>query len=402
MAKKIIALALLWFSSQGLFSQINFENGYFITNEGVNTKCLIRNIDWKDNPNSFQYKFDGDDSVQEATIYNVQEFKIDNGPKFIRAQIEINRSPNQTSELEQDRKVSFSKEQLFLKELTAGEARLYIFEDKNLIRFFYAMNDMNPEQLVYKKYRNENMQIGENNEYKQQLLNALDCSAINIASIQRLRYKTEPLVRTFNTYNQCVNPEYEIQTKEKLKSKFLLTANVGANFASLSITNGPFAQRSTDFGSNMGFRAGIELESFLPFNKNKWSLIFEPTYQNFKKEGLTNISVLYNNPIQAKVDYTSLEFPLGFRHYFYFNESNSLFVDAAIVFDTDFNSKITFENNTELEIDAWGNWRLGIGYKLKDKIKVQFRYFTPRELLNKYKSWQSEYEVYSIVLGYSF
>ena len=402
MAKKIIALALLLFSSQGLFSQINFENGYFITREGVKTKCLIRNTDWKNNPDSFQFKLIGDDIIQEASISTVQEFKIDNGPKFIRAQVEINRSPFQTSKLEQDRKVAFIKEQLFLKELAAGKASLYIYEDKNLIRFFYAMNEMNPIQLVYKKYRTENMQIGENNEYKQQLLNALDCSGIDTASIQRLRYKTEPLVRVFNTYNQCVNPEYEIPTEEKLKSKFLLTTNVGANFASLSITNGPFAQRSTDFGSNMSFRAGIELESFLPFNKNKWSLIFEPTYQNFKKEGLTNNSVLYNNPIQAKVDYKSLEFPIGFRHYFYFNDKNNLFVDAVIVFDTDFNSKISFENNTELEIDAWGNWRLGIGYKLKDKIKFQFRYFTPRELLNKDKSWQSKYEVYSIVLGYSF
>ncbi|MDC6388399.1 tRNA modification GTPase [Maribacter sp. PR1] len=402
MLKKIWVAALFFLSLQSLSSQINFEEGYFVTNNGEKNHCLIKNEDWKNNPSSFQYKNKEEDSPQEALISNIQEFNIKNGPRYIRKSIAINRSSFQTSELEQNRSVSFKNEQLFLKELVAGPAKLYSYEDQNLIRFFYSVKEGEMEPLVYKKYRKENMQIGENNQYKQQLLNSMKCSQITPTKIQRLRYKREALINIFNDFNQCLDPSYTPEQLEKSKFKFLIAANVGINMASLFISNGPFALRSTDFGSGIGFRAGVELESFLPFNKNKWSLFVEPTYQFFKKEGYTNPSILYNSSIQANVDYASIEFPFGFRHYSYLNNNNSLFLDAAIVFDYDLDSKITFENNTELNIDAWGNWRAGVGYKFKDKLRLQLRYFSPRDLLDKYKTWQSDYKVYSVILGYTF
>jgi hypothetical protein len=402
MPKNIWAFALFCCAMQGLSAQIAFEKGYFINNSGEKIECLIKNMGWKNNPDSFQFKLEKDVNVQEANIYNVKEFKTEKSSRFVRKTVEINKSSSKTTELERDRKVSFVIEQLFLKELVDGSAQLYSFEDKSLVRFFYTMPNMEPMQLVYKKFLKENMQIGENNEYRQQLLNSLDCADITISKIKRLRYKKESLTNIFNVYNQCVDPTFEIQKTEDSNYKFLLTANLGVNLASLSITNGPFAQRSTDFGSNISLRVGVELESFLPFNKNKWSLFIAPTYQNFKKEGLTNISLLFNNPIKANVNYQSIELPLGFRHYFYLNNANGLFLDAAFVFDLDFNSKITFDNDSQLEIDAPGIWRLGAGYKIKDKIKLQLRYFTPRNLLNRYQSWDSDYNVYSIILGYSF
>jgi hypothetical protein len=38
------------------YSQISFENGYFVNEANKRIECLIKNIDWKDNPTDFKYK----------------------------------------------------------------------------------------------------------------------------------------------------------------------------------------------------------------------------------------------------------------------------------------------------------------------------------------------------------
>ena len=37
-------------------SQISYVRGYFIHNSGEKTVCLIRNVDWKNNPQEFDFK----------------------------------------------------------------------------------------------------------------------------------------------------------------------------------------------------------------------------------------------------------------------------------------------------------------------------------------------------------
>ena len=170
------------------FGQITFEKGYFIDNSGRQTDCLIKNLDWKNNPTSFHYKISEQGEVSVKDITEVEVFNIINGAKYIRKTVEINRSSDKTSELDEKRKVEFNQEQLFLKELVTGPANLYYYEDGSLIRFFYSLNDNKPSQLVYKKYRKENFEIAENNEYRQQLNNALNCTEVKQTKIKNLKY----------------------------------------------------------------------------------------------------------------------------------------------------------------------------------------------------------------------
>lgn len=44
---QIINLVWLFASFQVSFAQINYEEGYFITNDNQKQACLIKNIDWK-------------------------------------------------------------------------------------------------------------------------------------------------------------------------------------------------------------------------------------------------------------------------------------------------------------------------------------------------------------------
>ena len=99
------------------FGQITFEKGYFIDNSGRQTDCLIKNLDWKNNPTSFHYKISEQGEVSVKDITEVEVFNIINGAKYIRKTVEINRSSDKTSELDEKRKVEFNQEQLFLKEL---------------------------------------------------------------------------------------------------------------------------------------------------------------------------------------------------------------------------------------------------------------------------------------------
>jgi len=47
---------LLMLTACFTYSQINYEAGYFIDNNGKKTECLIKNVAWKNSPLNFEYK----------------------------------------------------------------------------------------------------------------------------------------------------------------------------------------------------------------------------------------------------------------------------------------------------------------------------------------------------------
>ena len=59
MRKQILVLAFITISCLQSYSQIIFENGYFIDESNNRIECLIKNIDWKNNPTEFEYKRHG-------------------------------------------------------------------------------------------------------------------------------------------------------------------------------------------------------------------------------------------------------------------------------------------------------------------------------------------------------
>jgi hypothetical protein len=64
----------------------------------------------------------------------------------------------------------------------------------------------------------------------------------------------------------------------------------------------------------------------------------EPTYHYFKSE--TEIPI-----DKVKVNYTSIEIPIGVRHYFFLNENSKVFINGSFIVDISFNSIIEFEDN---------------------------------------------------------
>ena len=175
------------------------------------------------------------------------------------------------------------KERYFLKVLVEGNATLYKYENGNDRKYFFETNEKDIEQLVYKEYRVDNY-LKSNDYFRQQLYNHLKCSDISESKIKNIEYNEKHLIEIFETYNTCINPDYEQRFKKAKKEKFQLNIRPGISVASLKsyIENSP--GYVLEFDKKISWRLGIESEFILPFNNNKWSLLGEVSYQEYKNE----------------------------------------------------------------------------------------------------------------------
>ncbi len=399
-------LFLLTILSFNCYSQISFENGYYIDNNNQKINCLIKNVDWKNNPIEFEYKLSENSESNKKTIKSVKEFGINNISKYIRGSVKIDRSSNNINDLNYDNRPEFKEEELFLKVLIAGKITLYEYVDGNLTRYFYEKEESNIEQLVFKRYKTNENKVGKNNRYKQQLWNNLKCPNFKMKKIESLDYKKNDLVNFFIEYHNCNNQEYDNFEEKQERDLFNLTIRPRISNSSLTIQNSVSNSRDTDFENKIGFGFGVEAEYILPFNKNKWAIAIEPTYQNFKTEKTTNVNNVSGGILIANVDYSSIEIPVGLRHYFFLNNNSKIFINASYIFDISSKSSIEFtrgdgSNLNSLEIETRSNLAFGLGYKHNDKYSLEFRYQTPREILESYSFWNSEYKTLSIIFGYS-
>ncbi len=398
-----LTIAILSFNS---YSQIAFEKGYYIDNMNQKTNCLIKNIDWKNNPIEFEYKQSENSESKTMTIKSIKEFGIDNISKYIRTTINIDRSSENINSLSDDKIPIFQEEELFLKVLVEGKATLYEYVDGNLIRYFYNNDNSTIEQLIFKSYITPENNIGRNNRFREQLWINLKCPNFKISEIENLEYKKNELVVFFIEYNECNNQEY-VNFEEKQKRDFFnLSIKPRLNNSSLTIQNYTSNSRDTDFDNKIGFGFGLEAEFILPYNRNKWAITIEPTYQGFKSEKTTNVNDVSGGVLISNVDYRSIEVPLGLRHYFIQKINSKFFINASYIFDLNSKSSIEFTRNdgsnlNSLEIETSNNLAMGIGYKHNHRYSLEIRYQTKREILGHYSFWNSEYKTFSIIFGYS-
>jgi len=384
-------------------AQIKFEKGYFIDNSGERSEVLIKNLDWKNNPKEFEYQTENSSDIKKENIKNIQEFGIDNETKYVRRTVMIDRSSEQLNNMSEDRQPSFKEETLFLKSLIEGKANLYYYEERDVEKFFFNTENSDLKQLVYKSYYINESQIGRNNEYKKQISENLKCG-IDIKEIENANYKSKDLSKIFMKYNNCSNSNsVNYYEKTEKKDLFNLSIRPGFNSSTLEITDTYSSQsQTTKFDRESSFRIGLEFEFILPFNKNKWALFFEPTYQYYKSETESVIfpGQLFEAKFMRSVDYKSIEIPFGIRHYLFLNDKSKIFVNAAYVVDLKLTSNIHYDSR-DLEIYTGHNFAFGVGYKYNDKFSAEIRLATKRDVLHSYQNWDSNYQTTSLILGYT-
>lgn len=393
--KKYLLLLFFTILSAPCFSQISFQKGYYINNNGQKTECEIKNLDWKNNPTEFEYRLSQNTEIYNISIEFVKEFGVYNYSKYTRRVINIDKSYNNLST---NGHIVNNEKNLFLKVLVEGKSNLYQYEDKDILIFFYSNDNLDSiQQLLYKdfNYNSTGNSIIDNNRFRQQLFNEFKCDKIKVNEIEKISYEKDDLVNFFVQYNQCNNSE-QITFKEKQnKDLFNLTFRPRLNNSSLSIFNVTKESfRDADFGSKIGFGFGIEAEFILNFGKNKWAIIAEPTYQYYKSEKQLPT-------LTAGADYKSIELPVGIRHYFFLNNNAKWFVNGTFTIDVPSNSYIKYNSAILMEISTSTNLGFGIGYKQNDKYSLEIRYQTKRNVVNDYALWGSDYRTLSVIFGYS-
>lgn len=360
-------------------------------------ECLIENLDLLNNPKSFKYKLSEKSVEIKNTINDVKIFEIYNLVKYERHNVKIDKSSEAIDEISTTRKPQFIDDLLFLKVLIEGKANLYYYAEPNFTRFFYKHNTPDVKQLVYKSFLSQDRsKVNKNNYYRQQLLNNLNCEKIKIGKIKNLKYQKADLVDFFVVYNSCVNAKminYTIENSKKTKSSFNLSIKSGINVSSFYLQGIPSPIRDLNFENRLTLRFGFELEYVMGFNNNKWSLILDPSYISTYKSSLEDTVAR-----ETKIDYTTIEVPFGLRHYIFLNKKSKLFINTFVMYDFPMNSKITGQN--DFDISSGINYSLGIGYKFKDKISLEFRTYTKRDLLG-YFTRVGDFKSSSLILGYT-
>ena len=405
MKKKLLYFAIL-VASLNCYAQITFEKGYFITNSGEKHDCLIKNIDWKNTPTEFTYKLQSSSIVKAKNIEAIKEFGIYNVSKYIKSEVQIDRSSNNINKLSNVRKAILKTETILLKILIEGEANLYSYYEGNLRRFFYSINKGKIKQLIHKRYKANGSKLSENTRFKQQILNNVKCIKTSLKQIERLKYTTNSLSGYFIKYNECKNPKFKNFNQISAQRKtFQLTLKVGLNNTSLNIKNSVSNNRNVDFGNKNGITFGIENEYILPFNKNKWSFFIEPTYQAFKHKKKTENTSISGGYLISKIDYKSIQLPIGIKHYFFLNNDSKIYVNGGYVIDFNFNSSLEFNRNdgsilNSLDIGKTNSSIIfGLGYQYK-KYSIELKY-NNRDILSEYLAWNSDYKSFSLNLGYT-
>lgn len=391
--KKSFFLILLL--SQTIFSQITFEKGYFINNENIKIDCLLKNMDWLNNPDSFIYKINDNDEEKTGNLNNVLEFGINNQFKYINRKVSIDKSSSKISELSNDKNPKFVEETLFLKVLIEGKASLFEYIHPGFTKYFYTLNNSDIAQLFFKEYNFEKG-IKRNEEFKKQLFKDLKCTSIRVSEINYLAYKKNDLIDIFIKYNTCSNTDFTNYNKKNNRTEFNLSVRGRYNLPNIEIIHTSISSLGIEFKNTTSFGIGIEAEYVLPFNKNKWSIIFEPTYQTTTSDGIRDRG-------DVTLKHSSIEIPIGLRHYLFLNDNSKLFVNGSIYMENNFNSGIFNKNNNTraLEINSGIFLGLGLGYKFMDTYSFEVRYISNRGVLNDYQLYLSNYKTISFILGYT-
>lgn len=406
--RKQIFLILAAFLGLNSYSQISFEEGYYIDNSNNTVDCLIENIDWENNPTEFEYKQSESSEKQTLTIKSVKEFAILSKTKYVRQTVNIDRSSNVIGKIDNNINPLFTEEQLFLKVVVEGKANLYVYYDEGLFRYFFSKNSSDVEQLVCKSYLTSTNQIAKNNLFRQQLMENLKCQDISFKDFQYLEYKRKDLTNIFVKYNECQKSEFINFEKKQKRDLFNLTLMTGLKYSSLYVQNDFVYFKNVDFGNNIGFRFGLEAEFIMPFNNNKWAAIIEPSFQYFNSTVTKTSIVTIGEQITATVDYKSIELSMGLRHYFFLSDKSKLFINGSLVYDFSLASSIQIIRDDGVQLhnldilSRLTNNHFGIGYKYNERYNVEIRYQSNRDVLGKYQSWMGDYSTVSIVFGLSF
>jgi len=393
---KAAALVIIFLCISHSFAQSDFENGYFINNSGERIDCLIKNEDWIKNPTQFEYKLSENAEFKIGKLSDVKAFAVGKNFKYEKASVGIDR--NILDEKSNDG-FNYQQDTLFLKVLVEGNINLYHLEEEKLNIFFIEKND-SIVQLKHKSYFNENFKRRYNNSFRSQLYTSFKSKEFDRERLKKVEYEVENLLNIFIEYNKSRGPYTVYYQRTKLK--YNVYAKAGINSSTFDVQGGNVL---ISFPGETGIRIGAEFELFAPYSKGKWSAFLSPAYRSYEGESLAAVPFEDSSSDLTnfnKVEYSSIEIPLGIRRYFFKSQDSKikLYLNAAYFFDIVINNNIILlgENET-LKSSLDFNFMFGGGLQY-GKFGLEFLYFTPRNVVQDISGFKSDFKNIAINLTY--
>lgn len=391
-------------------AQIKFEKGYIISIDDVKKEVLIKNLGWVSNPNSFVYKTEEKSTESTGNPSSIKEFGIYNEVKYVTYNGDIDYSSDNISDLSSSKEPELRKASVFLKEIVTGNKNLYSYQGQNVIRYFYADSGAAIQPLIYKKYLFEgsSSQIATNDDYINQLKTIFSDDSNAKTMVAKTKYTGSDLKKVFKAYNDKISgtSDEQFSSEEKRKSKFNLNIRPGINFYSPVDIAG--AYRNDGLPSKSGFRIGAEAELVLPFNKNKWSVVVEPTFSLYSNKATIRTS---DNLYNINVDnYSFISIPVSIRHYMFISDKSKIFINAGINFLTlrtssskdyavDYDGYV-FDRLKLSSSQSFKSATFGIGYNYNNKYSIEARYNTSINMLEE-KGPYADLKYTSLIIGYN-
>lgn len=377
-------------------AQTVFERGYIINNTGAKVDCLIKNIDWNDNPETFKYKVGEDSKVLRGTLKNIEEFGTNNFCfRRFNALVDTSAVSN-LNNYSKKRNPEFESRTVFLKYLIKAETSLLKYSKESILCFYYLTDDV-PIQLVHKKYTSEKRKILENNQFKQQLLLAFPNANHTTDELEKMKYSSKDLIKFFSKIN---NPEalinFKVAKKRDLFDMFIRLGSGVRSFKSNSFMASSF--RNINYNTTFNLQVGLQFEFYLPFYNNSYSIIVEPRYQKFNTQGISTANSFLNG--SSDVNFKSIDVALGVKYQKYLG-GLPYYLRFALFSSHEFNNSIiTYDFVTEtIPLKPVFYSELAFGTKIKDLISVDVAYSFNNDLFEQYTLIYSQYKGFSLNIG---
>ena len=380
------------------FSQITFEKGYFINSNNEKINCFIKNLDWVNSPTHIYYKVTEDEETLKIETDSLIEFGIGTKIKFIKRQIEIDDIENKTNKFYLHKTYKVSKQTSFLKVLIEGEANLYKYESNTQFKYYFSKSNDSIIPLIYYQYIDEYvkdgiiLEVGKRirtvEPFKKMLYENLSCNELELTDFLKLKYQEKPLKDIFLKFNMHHDsPFTEYRTFDN-KAKWVFTPRIGLMNNTIDIAfqnNKSINYPKTDYTENITNPSlSLEIEYLMPFNKNKFSLVLEPTYDYYafnhtQQDAFSSIVITDN------MQYSSIKLPLTIRYNFFLSYNNRIYINAGYNYDLTLKAKFTkiieTQNSTtnfESSFQNYGCFTVGTGIKIKD-LSLNFNLFAKSE-----------------------
>ena len=216
--------------------------------------------------------------------------------------------------------------------------------------------------------------------------------------LKKVQYKQESLVKLFEKYYGTKENTISDLNKNQVKGGISFKVIAGASIASAKMEHLNVYNTLTVFDSKTIPNLGLEVEYIMPFNKNKWSIFFNPMYQKFDSKNIETGFYYSGNTRNSSIEYSYLDLNFGLRHYMFLNQKSKFFLGTGFAMALPLNSSAMFRNQ-ELDITKSTNLFIGGGFAY-NRFSAEIRCNFKRSIISG--DWGSNYSSLGILAGYKF